>query len=60
MIVVTPYIVRPVSDPNALHLPADGLHTPNDIERILERASLAEASIAVHGRIPADAGFMVE
>ncbi len=34
MIVVTPYLVKPVSD-NQIVLPTDGLHSPNDLERIL-------------------------
>ncbi len=34
MIVVTPYLVKPVSD-SEIKLPTDGIHTPNDLERIL-------------------------
>lgn len=34
MIVVTPYLVKPVSD-SEMKLPTDGLHSPNDLERIL-------------------------
>lgn len=34
MIVVTPYLVKPVSE-NQIALPTDGLHTPNDLERVL-------------------------
>ena len=34
MIVITPYLVRPVSD-SQIKLPTDGLHSPNDLERIL-------------------------
>jgi pilus assembly protein CpaC len=34
MIVVTPYLVKPVSD-SEIKLPTDGLHTPNDLERVL-------------------------
>ena len=34
MIVVTPYLVKPVSD-SKIVLPTDGLHTPNDLERVL-------------------------
>ncbi len=34
MIVVTPYLVKPVSD-SKIVLPTDGIHTPNDLERIL-------------------------
>ncbi len=34
MIVVTPYLVNPISE-SEIKLPTDGLNTPNDIERIL-------------------------
>ncbi len=34
MIVVTPYLVKPVSE-SEIKLPTDGLNTPNDLERIL-------------------------
>jgi pilus assembly protein CpaC len=62
VIAVTPYIVRPVSDPNALHLPTDGWRAPNDIERILYLRQGAPGSpgMKAERRIPADAGFMVE
>jgi pilus assembly protein CpaC len=60
VIVVTPYIVRPVSDPSALHTAADNFHAPNDLERILLLRQLGRASYTGYGRIPADAGFIVE
>jgi pilus assembly protein CpaC len=34
MIVVTPYLVKPISE-SEIKLPTDGLNTPNDIERVL-------------------------
>ncbi|MFC4291745.1 type II and III secretion system protein family protein [Sphingorhabdus arenilitoris] len=34
MIIVTPYLVKPVSD-NEIVLPTDGFNSPNDIERVL-------------------------
>jgi pilus assembly protein CpaC len=34
MIVVTPYLVKPVSD-SQIVLPTDGIHTPHDIERVI-------------------------
>ncbi|MGB5078544.1 MAG: type II and III secretion system protein family protein [Sphingorhabdus sp.] len=34
MIVITPYLVKPVSD-SEIMLPTDGLHSPHDLERIL-------------------------
>jgi pilus assembly protein CpaC len=60
VIVVTPYIVKPVNDPNALHLPTDGWRPPNDIERILLLRQSALGTWAPQRRMPADAGFMVE
>jgi pilus assembly protein CpaC len=35
VIIVTPYLVRPVDDPNRLKLPGDGIAYQNDVERIL-------------------------
>jgi pilus assembly protein CpaC len=35
VIVVTPYVVRPASDPAALHLPGETWQPPNDFERLL-------------------------
>jgi pilus assembly protein CpaC len=34
MIVITPYLVKPVSD-SQIVLPTDGMNSPNDLERIL-------------------------
>lgn len=34
MIVITPYLVKPVSD-SQIVLPTDGIHTPHDLERII-------------------------
>jgi pilus assembly protein CpaC len=61
VIVVTPYIVRPVSDPNALHLPTDGYQAPNDFERILLLRQMGRTPPpGAARRFPSDAGFMVE
>lgn len=35
VILVTPYIVRPVDDPNTLTTPVDGLKRPSDFDRII-------------------------
>ena len=69
VIIVTPYIVRPVSDPSTLRAPDDDWAPPSDFERILllrqkalghpaaTNASLRDRrSIA----IPGDAGFVVQ
>ncbi len=60
VIIVTPYIVRPISDPAALHTPVDGFRAPNDIERILQLRQLGGTGYYNARRMPADVGFMVE
>jgi pilus assembly protein CpaC len=35
VIVVTPYLVRPVSDPSQIKLPTDGYRAPGDIDRVI-------------------------
>ena len=60
VIVITPYIVRPINDPNALRLPTDGWHAPNDIERIIYLRQMGSGIGTARPHIPADAGFMVE
>jgi len=62
VIIVTPYLVKPVSDPSSLHAPTDGWQPPNDIERILylRQAAPGYPGTRAARRIPADAGFMVE
>ncbi len=37
VIIITPYLVRPVDDPNRLKLPTDGITPPTDIERIFRQ-----------------------
>ena len=62
VIVVTPYLVKPVSDPTSIHAPTDGWRAPTDIERILylRQSAPGYAGTRPARRIPADAGFMVE
>ncbi len=61
VIVVTPYLVKPTSDPNALHLPTDGWQSPNDLERLLLlRQSGRSSTSPVSAHISGDAGFIVE
>ena len=62
VIVVTPYIVRPVSDEAALHLPTDGATVPTDLERVLFQHQIgqSQAGPPVQMRIPGDAGFIVQ
>jgi pilus assembly protein CpaC len=60
VIVVTPYIVRPVNDLSALHLPTDGYAPPPDIERLLVMRQVATTRSPVPVRLPGDAGFVVQ
>ncbi|MCW3475827.1 type II and III secretion system protein family protein [Limobrevibacterium gyesilva] len=60
VIIVTPYIVRPVNDPSALKLPTDGFQPPNDIERLLLLRQTARSATGMAQRVPSQAGFVVE
>lgn len=62
VILVTPFIVSPVSDVAALHLPTDGFVFPTDLERVLLGRQVGRASPAFSNRIdiPGDAGFIVQ
>lgn len=60
VIVVTPYLVRPVSNPATLAVPSRDLVLPSDLDRILynrQRARGNEAPPMAH--IPLDAGFIL-
>ncbi len=58
VIIITPYLVRPVSDPGRLALPTDGLRPANDIERILFHRQLSREMPPP--RVPGQIGFIVE
>ena len=62
VIVITPYLVRGVSDPAQLKLPTDGWKPPSDLERILllRQSARGGAQAAATPHIPGDAGFMVQ
>jgi pilus assembly protein CpaC len=61
VIIVTPYIVKPVSDPHTLSAPTtDAWRAPNDIERILLMRQLARGEQAKPAHIPGDFGFIPE
>ncbi len=61
VIIVTPYIVRPVSDPNALVAPTtDAWRAPNDFERILLMRQVARGETPTPVHIPGDPGFIVQ
>ena len=59
VIVVTPYVVRPVSDPAMIALPDDGYKVPNDLERILLLRQKGLGSVATPVRVPGNAGFVL-
>jgi pilus assembly protein CpaC len=59
VILITPYIVRPVSEPQGLASPTDRFRPAIDLERILERRQIGNVSRARPGA-PLDAGFIVE
>jgi pilus assembly protein CpaC len=72
IIIVTPYIVKPIADPKLIRLPTDGLRPPSDLEQMLlgriegTRATPAEydGQLAVERlsgpRLQGDAGFELE
>jgi pilus assembly protein CpaC len=60
VIIITPYLVRPVSDPRALAAPTDNFRPASDLDRILYRRQLARGGTAAPLGARLDAGFMVE
>lgn len=71
VILVTPYIVRPVDNPQTLRGPTDGIQPTNDFERILLLRQIKPAdadgigrgrplAIAAPTRVPGQAGFIVQ
>lgn len=66
VIIVTPYVVRPVANRAMLQLPDDGYRPPSDLERILLLRQSARqpggpaAASQVTQHIPGNAGFIVQ
>ncbi|MBV8912811.1 MAG: type II and III secretion system protein family protein [Acetobacteraceae bacterium] len=60
VVVVTPYIARPVSNASALRLPGEDTAPPGDLERILKLRQVANASPRPPARLTGQAGFIVE
>jgi pilus assembly protein CpaC len=60
VIVVTPFVVRPVNDPSALHLPTDGYTVPRPADRLLFMHQVGQGQPEVPMHIPGAAGFVVQ
>ncbi len=60
VIIITPYLVRPTSDPAALATPLDTFRPATDLERVLLRRQTGSGSPYRQIRPPAAAGFIVE
>ena len=61
VIIVTPYITRPVNNPTALRLPTEGVRPPSDLERLLLLRQVGSGSISrIAQQLPGQAGFVIE
>ena len=60
VIIVTPYLVQPVSDPKALVAPTDGFKPATDLDRILYRRQIARGAPMPQLRSRPNAGFILE
>lgn len=60
VIIITPYLVRPTSDPTALATPLDTFRPATDLERVLLRRQTGAGAPYRQIRPPAAAGFIVE
>jgi pilus assembly protein CpaC len=56
VIIVTPYLVKPAPNPDALHLPTDGFSPATDLDRILLGRQVAPGADGA----PLDAGFILK
>lgn len=61
VIIVTPYLVRPVSDPRLLQGPTEGFKPATDLDRVLfMRQAARGASGPRPAAVPQDSGFLLE
>jgi pilus assembly protein CpaC len=62
VIIITPYLVRPVHEARALAVPTDSWRPPSEIERILHFRQTAAGRPAAPPprRVPSQAGFIIE
>jgi Flp pilus assembly secretin CpaC len=60
VILVTPFIVKPVNDRLALHTPDESYTPPGELDRLLLLHQMGSGGAATPVRIPGDAGFVVQ
>ncbi len=60
VIIVTPYLVRPASDPSQLAAPTDGFRPATDLDRVLYQRQIARGAPMPQLRSRPDAGFILE
>ncbi len=60
VIIITPYLVRPVSNRQALAAPTDGFRPATDLDRILHRRQAARGGPALALPPGLDAGFILD
>ena len=61
VIIVTPYLVRPVEAVSALQTPGDDMNPPSDFDRILMLRQIGHTQVTrLPGRMPGQAGFVVQ
>jgi pilus assembly protein CpaC len=60
VILVTPFIVKPVNDRLALHTPDESYTPPGELDRLLLLHQMGSGGPATPVRIPGDAGFVVQ
>ena len=60
VIIVTPYLVQPISDPNRLATPVDGFKPAVDFDRLVLRRQIARGAQMPQLRSRPDAGFILE
>lgn len=59
VIIITPYVVQPASDPTSLRAPTDGYVPPGDLERVLFFRQVARQR-GVPARLPGEVGLALE
>jgi pilus assembly protein CpaC len=60
VILVTPFVVRPVNDRLALHSPDDNYTPPGELDRLLLLHQTGTGGTSTPMHIPGDAGFVVQ